>query len=133
MPRRSRQETTDDFDSPWLLIHIEIQGDYELEFPQRMFLYNVRAFQLYNRPVASLAVLTDDQPQWRPDRFEYGDWGCSVGIRLPLVKLIDWAAATAFNNWLSGEYELVREVHQGSNIDEECAPCPRCRGGLADG
>jgi hypothetical protein len=46
----------------WLLIHIEVQGRFELDFPRRMFDYNVRPFQLYNRTVVSLAVLTDDRP-----------------------------------------------------------------------
>jgi hypothetical protein len=60
----------------WLLIHIEVQGEYEPDFPERMFDYNTRARQLYNRLVFSPAVLTDDNP----DRFEDGDWGCTVGI-----------------------------------------------------
>ena len=29
---------------------------------------------------------------WRPDRFGYGRWGCEVGIRFPVVKLLDYAA-----------------------------------------
>jgi Putative transposase, YhgA-like len=50
----------------WLLIHIEVQGEPEQDFPLRMFRYNTRAFERY-------------QPDWRPDRFEYGDWGASTG------------------------------------------------------
>ena len=40
----------------------------------------------------SLAVLGDDRPNWRPDGFGYGRWGCQVGIRFPVVKLLDCAA-----------------------------------------
>src|SRR5271156_1964014 len=39
----------------WLLIHVEIQGDYEKGFPERMFDYNAAARQLYNKHVVSLA------------------------------------------------------------------------------
>jgi hypothetical protein len=78
----------------WLLIHVEVQGDFEPDFPERMFDYNTRARQLYNRLVVSLAVLTDDRPDWRPDRFEDGAWGCTIGIRFPMVKLLDWADKT---------------------------------------
>jgi len=77
-------------DEAWLLIHIEVQGEPEEDFPLRMFRYNTRAFDRYNRTVVSLAVLTDDRAGWRPDRFEYGDWGASTGIRFLTTKLIDW-------------------------------------------
>jgi hypothetical protein len=40
--------------------------------------------------VVSLAVLCHEQPAWRPDRFVYNNWGCEVGIRFPVVKLIDY-------------------------------------------
>ncbi len=79
----------------WLLIHIEVQGEPEEEFPLRMFRYNVRAFDRYNRTVVSLAVLTDERPDWRPDRFDYGDWGASTGIRFLPTKLIDWRGREA--------------------------------------
>jgi hypothetical protein len=79
----------------WLLIHIEVQGEPEDDFPLRMFRYNVRAFDRYNRTVVSLAVLTDDRPDWRPDRFDYGDWGASTGIRFLTTKLLDWRGREA--------------------------------------
>src|SRR5207253_5432946 len=49
-------------DEVWLLIHIEVQGQAQAIFPQRMFVYNSRTFDRYNRAVVSLAVLADDQP-----------------------------------------------------------------------
>ena len=74
----------------WLLIHIEVQGQRERNFPERMFLYNYRVYDRYRRPVVSLAILCDEQPNWRPDRFEYNMWGCEVGIRFPVVKILDY-------------------------------------------
>jgi hypothetical protein len=76
----------------WILIHVEVQSQEEVEFPRRMFTYNTRIFDLYNRTVVSLAVLGDDRAGWRPNRFRYGRWGCNVGIRFPVVKLLDYAA-----------------------------------------
>jgi hypothetical protein len=63
----------------WLLIHIEIQGQVDLRFPERMFRYNVRAWELYGRTVVSLAILCDDRLDWRPDHFAYGAWGSESG------------------------------------------------------
>ena len=75
----------------WLLIHIEVQGGYERDFARRMFVYNIRAFEMYNRAVVSLAVLTDERPDWRPNRFAYGRWGSTTEITFPIVKLLDLA------------------------------------------
>ena len=44
----------------WILIHIEVQSQYDKEFNQRMFIYNYRAFDLYNQHVISLAILGDE-------------------------------------------------------------------------
>src|SRR5262249_26470017 len=71
----------------WLLIHVEIQGQVEAKFPRRMFQYNYRCFDLYDRRVISLAVRCDDQPDWRPHRFLYGGWGCKMGLVFPVVKV----------------------------------------------
>ena len=45
-----------------VLIHIEIQSQWEAEFNERMYIYNYRLFDRYHKPVASLAVLGDEQP-----------------------------------------------------------------------
>ncbi|MBI2807975.1 MAG: cytosolic protein [Planctomycetes bacterium] len=75
----------------WLLIHIEIQGDHEKEFEQRMFDYNAAARQLYNRDVISLSILCDDRPDWRPTTFTYGRWGCRMELTFRIAKLLDHA------------------------------------------
>src|SRR5437762_8573588 len=74
----------------WLLIHIEVQGKKEKAFPERMFVYSYRIYDRYRRPVLSLDALCDDNPNWRPDRFEYNICGCSLGIRFRTVKLLDY-------------------------------------------
>src|SRR5438128_2959763 len=75
----------------WLLIHVEVQGQVERRFGRRMFRYNIRCFELYDRPMVSLAILTDDDPNWRPRGFAYGAWGSRTGMRFPAVKLLDYA------------------------------------------
>jgi hypothetical protein len=70
----------------WVLIHVEVQGQPELTFAERMSIYNYRLFDRYRRPVASLAVLTDASRQWRPQRFEYELFGCQVLLDFPTVN-----------------------------------------------
>ncbi len=75
----------------WLLIHIEFQGDAEIEFPLRMYQYNSAARQLYNTEVISLAVLCDESPIWRPTTFAYGRWGCVMELTFRIAKLLDYS------------------------------------------
>jgi len=77
----------------WVLVHIEIQGWRDSDFAERMFVYNYRIFDRYQKKVASLAILADEHNEWRPDGFGYKLWGCEMGIRFPTVKLLDMEAA----------------------------------------
>ena len=74
----------------WVLVHIEVQSQEESGFAQRMYVYNYRIFDRYKRSVASLAVLGDERSRWRPNQFGYSLWGCEVGFKFPVVKLLDY-------------------------------------------
>jgi hypothetical protein len=73
-----------------ILIHIEVQGDYDARFAERMYIYNYRVYDRYRCPVVSLAVLGDENHHWRPDHYIHDIWGCRSGIRFPIIKLIDY-------------------------------------------
>ncbi|HEX5271097.1 MAG TPA: hypothetical protein VFW33_11440, partial [Gemmataceae bacterium] len=64
-------------------------------FARRVFVYNYRIFDRYNAEVVSLVVLADDDPDWRPHRFQYGRWGAETGIRFEPVKLLAYAGREA--------------------------------------
>ena len=53
-------------------------------------LHNYRIFDRYDRPVASLAVLADEHPAWKPDRFGYRVLGSETSIRFPVAKITDY-------------------------------------------
>ncbi|MCC2671939.1 MAG: hypothetical protein K0Q72_4410 [Armatimonadetes bacterium] len=74
----------------WVLVHVEVQGRPDPDFPERMYVYNYRVYDRYRRPVASLAVLADASRAWRPDRFGYDLWGSRAGLEFVPVKLLDW-------------------------------------------
>ncbi|MDM3846092.1 hypothetical protein BMF77_pc00051 (plasmid) [Dolichospermum sp. UHCC 0315A] len=84
----------------WILIHIEVQSQYDKEFPQRMFIYNYRSFDLFNKPVISLAILGDEDAKWRPNSYEYGIGDSEVSMKFSMVKLLDyqWEELAASNN-----------------------------------
>ncbi len=74
----------------WVLIHVEVQSQRDPTFAERMYVYNYRIFDRYHRRVASLAVLGDERPHWRPSRFEQELWGCRTVFEFPVVKLADY-------------------------------------------
>jgi hypothetical protein len=76
----------------WVLVHIEIQGQEDEDLAKRIYTYNYRIFDRYDRPVASLVVLADDRIDWRPHAFDYNLWGTEAGLRFPAVKLKDLEA-----------------------------------------
>ncbi len=73
----------------WVLVHVEVQGQHDRDFEQRMVVYNYRLFDRHGRRVVSLAVLADGRRGWRPSSFGYTLWGCQVSLRFPAVKLLD--------------------------------------------
>lgn len=75
-----------------VFIHLEVQSQQEAAFARRMFGYYHRLLDRFGRPVASVAILADDRPTWRPDTYEAALWGCSVACRFPIVKLLDFRA-----------------------------------------
>jgi hypothetical protein len=76
----------------WVLVHIEVQSQSDKDFAQRMYIYNYRAFDLYRKPVISLAVLGDENQSWRPNNYSYNLGGCQVNLAFPTVKLLDYEA-----------------------------------------
>lgn len=76
----------------WVLVHIEVQSQPDTDFARRMYVYNYRLFDRYNRRVASFAILGDDRASWRPRRFGYELWGTKAGMEFATAKLLDYAA-----------------------------------------
>ncbi len=79
-----------DGEEVFVLIHVEIQTQYQKEFPRRMHVSNNRISDRYGREVISLAVLGDDDKNWRPTRFAYTRWGFISGTKYLMVKLLDF-------------------------------------------
>lgn len=76
-------------------LHVEIQGDPDDAFTKRVHVYNYRAEDHLEHTVVSVAVLTDDDPTWRPTAYEFSCWGCERGLKFVAVKVLDWAGREA--------------------------------------
>lgn len=79
-----------DGNETWVLIHVEVQGEPEDAFAERMYTYQYRLRDRYGVGVVSLAVLADTRESYRPTTFRYQRWGCELTFTFPMAKLIDW-------------------------------------------
>jgi len=105
------QVTINDGEQRWIYIHIEVQGQRDNDFARRMFTYNHRLFDRYARPIASLAVLADEDQAWRPDHHGFEVLGCHHTLEFPVVKLIDYADRTESLQANPNPFALVTAAH----------------------
>ncbi len=104
-------------DESWIYIHIEVQGTRQPEFAKRMFVYNNRLFDRYDRPVASLAVLADEHKMWKPSSYGFSVLGCRHTLEFPVAKLTDYeghldellASENAFG-WITAAHILTQKT-----------------------
>lgn len=73
-----------------LAVHLEVQNDPIRNLPERVFEYNYRIYERLKRPVASLVLLTDTNPDWSPDKFQRDTLGCKITLEFPTAKLGDF-------------------------------------------
>lgn len=76
----------------WMLIHIEVQGYEDVNFPNRMFIYKYRIFDRLNAPLTALAILTDDNPNYHPKYYEEKTWNTTLRYDFATFKLLDYDA-----------------------------------------
>ena len=81
-----------DGEEAWVLVHVEVQGQYDSQFAKRMYTYNYRLFDRHQQQVISLAVLADEEANWRPSSYSYQLGGCRVSLEFPVAKLLDYEA-----------------------------------------
>jgi len=77
------------------LLHIQLQNQYDVNFESQMYICFVRAYDLQFRgvdinTVISIAILGDDNPDWRPDKYEYSVAGYGTSLTFGIIKIIDY-------------------------------------------
>lgn len=98
-------------EAQWILIHIEVQAQHDASLGWRVMDYNYRIFNEYRRPVASLVVLADDAPAWRPNAFRNEVLGTVMGITFATAKLLDYAEQEAMLKASRNPFAFVTLAH----------------------
>lgn len=73
-----------------VILHIEVQGYYDKDFAERLFIYRYRLHDLYRKPVATLALLIDSNDLWRPNVYRLDLWDSYIEMGFSIIKLIDY-------------------------------------------
>lgn len=79
-----------DGDSLWLLLHLEVQSQYDPDFSERMFTYSLRIFDRFRKVPVSLAILCDDSDNWRPHEYLIDHIDTKLHFDFGMVKLLDF-------------------------------------------
>ncbi|MFN8488474.1 MAG: DUF4351 domain-containing protein [Caldilineaceae bacterium] len=95
----------------WVLVHIEVQSGYEAEFAERIYTYNYRAYDRYQRRVATFVILADDTANWHPRRFGYRLLGTTAILRFKTAKLLDYAKRWAELEQSQNPFAIVVMAH----------------------
>ncbi len=77
-------------DELWVLIHVEVQGDRDPEFAERMYTCQHRAYDLHRKPVVGLAILADEEASWRVSEYRQEIFGSKVVYNFNTIKLLDY-------------------------------------------
>jgi len=110
----------------FLYIHIEIQGQFEKDFPLRMYTYNYRLFDRYGQPILSLAIIGDTKEDWYPRRYSHAIDGCKVSFNFPIVKLWDYRQKWDKLEKSRNPFSIVVRTHL-KGIETRRAPKKRLR------
>jgi len=95
----------------WLYIHIEVQSTQQADFARRMFVYNYRIFDKYDKPVASFAILADRHRTWRPNSYGFEFAGSKLMLEFSIVKLIDYEPGIDELLTLDNAFGLITAAH----------------------
>jgi hypothetical protein len=73
------------------ILHAEVQAQRRQEFERRAFVYHYRAHDRFGIPPEALVILADDDPGWKPTRYEYQHHYTKMTFEFQPVKLLEWA------------------------------------------
>jgi hypothetical protein len=73
----------------WVLIHTEIQGYDDDEFAERMFASFYRIYDEYKKKIIALAVFTDGDANFKPNKFEYNFYQTELTYKYRTFKAVE--------------------------------------------
>lgn len=105
----------------WVLIHVEVQGYKDPDFAKRLFTYYYRLLDRYGVPITTLAILTDNHPNFHPTTYETRLAGTALLFRFNTYKLLDHTleAFRMVDNPFARVMEVARIALERKKLAEE--------------
>ncbi len=98
----------------WLYVHIEIQAQRDGLFQIRMWTYHYRLFDRLGPKVISLAILADEDPNWRPTAYHDEFAGMVRHFEFPIFKVLDLKDAARVFEQTGNPFALLIAAHQAA-------------------
>ncbi|MCS7208099.1 MAG: hypothetical protein NZ874_00830, partial [Fimbriimonadales bacterium] len=86
-----------------VLLHFEAQSQYQRTLEERIFTYYARLWLELRMDIASIVILGDNNPRWRPSRYVRELAGTRLDFQFRTIKLLDL-----------DEKRLLREAERGN-------------------
>jgi predicted transposase YdaD len=77
-----------DGEERWILIHIEVQGYQDKNFPERMFCYFYRLKDRFGIEITALAIFTDKNPKYKPKKYYKNLLGTKISYEFNIYKVL---------------------------------------------
>ncbi len=90
-----------------VLFHIEVQSQKDPTLPARLFHYHSRLSELYDRPLATLVILADPSPTWRPQFYQKSFIGTRLRFDFPVIKVADYQSQLFWLQHLRNPFALL--------------------------
>ena len=71
----------------WVLIHCEVQGEYQKWFPLRMYKYYARIFDKYDKQISAYAILTEESKKTRTNQYTSEFLGTKLDYHYNIYKI----------------------------------------------
>lgn len=75
--------------------------------PERMYTYQYRSWDGYQKPVISIAILADKNRTWRPSYYQRNFLGCEIKMHYLVSKMLDFAARREELETMDNPFALV--------------------------
>jgi predicted transposase YdaD len=105
----------------WILIHCEVQGKYEANFPLRMFKYFSRIFDKYGKRVSAYAILTEETPKTRTNKYVIDFLGTKLEYNYNIYKISQQSESELLksDNPFAMVVLTVRSVMETKHLDDK--------------
>jgi len=104
-----------DGEEKWILVHIEVEGSLDSDFPKRMFRYFYRIYDKYEKKIVAFAVRTGPGGSKEPSVFNYSYFGTTLDYAYNTYNVSDYAEdELALSNRLFCKVVLAAKYMHGT-------------------